>query len=256
VRNAPPTFIISGGKQKCTMHDFGCPEGCQYITLNKRVLLKTNMLRRKEKEPKTFRSRVWRRKDFKKALESVYMLGSELENCTFEPEAGSMSKNIETTLRANPNLRQEDVVEEPDPEAYFNKLGKNFETSHPEVYKAGVLKRARLKYMQGKYEEAMNTLSEGFNINSIKKRFDPKFMKHLAGDLFLKIKQERQAKEKAEANKASGVSFLNKRIQREEPESQKKKPEEDFDNKKLLFILREAFDLIEIIEKRKKESEK
>jgi hypothetical protein len=75
------------------------------------------------------------------------MLGSEIDNCTFEPEAGSMSKNLGAALQANPNLRREGFLEEPDPEAYFTKLGKNFESSHPEVYKAGVLKRARLKYM-------------------------------------------------------------------------------------------------------------
>lgn len=74
------------------------------------------------------------------------MLNSELENCTFEPEAGSMSKYIDAALKVNPNLEREGLLNEPDPEAYFNKLGKNFEQSHPEVYKAGVLKRAKLKY--------------------------------------------------------------------------------------------------------------
>ena len=74
------------------------------------------------------------------------MLGSELENCTFEPEAGSMSKYIDSALQANPNLAREGFLSEPDPEADFNKLGKNFEASHPEVYKAGVLKRSKLKY--------------------------------------------------------------------------------------------------------------
>lgn len=105
------------------------------------------------------------------------MLNSELENCTFEPEAGSMNKNIPLVLSANPNLQKEGFVEEPDPEAYFSKLGTNFETSHPEVYKLGVLRRARLKYSQGKYEEAMNILYDGFNVDSIKRRFDPNFLK-------------------------------------------------------------------------------
>ena len=56
-----------------------------------------------------------------------------------------MSKNIDITLQANPNLRREGFLDEPDPEAYFKKLGKNFESSHPEVYKAGVIKRAKMK---------------------------------------------------------------------------------------------------------------
>jgi hypothetical protein len=49
-------------------------------------------------------------------------------------------------LKANPNLRKEGVFDEADPEAYIKKLGANFEKSHPEVYKAGVLKRAQLMY--------------------------------------------------------------------------------------------------------------
>lgn len=84
-----------------------------------------------------------------------------------------MSKNMNDTLRANPNLGNSEIVKEPEPDAFFLKLGKNFERSHPEVYKAGVLKRARLKYTQGKYEESMNTLAEGFNIASIRRYFDP-----------------------------------------------------------------------------------
>lgn len=166
-----------------------------------------------------------------------------------------MSKNLSTTLNVNFNLRNNGYDNEPEPEAYFSKLGKNFETSHPEVYKAGVLKRAKLKYMQGKYEEAMNTLCEGFNIESIRRRFDPKYMKRFAAEALLRARNERQAKEREEEEKKS-VSFLGRKIQKDAPESQKKKPEEDFDNKKLISVLREAFDLMEIIENRKKDAEK
>ena len=123
------------------------------------------------------------------------MTNSDIQNCTFEPEAGSMSKNLELALRANPNLRKEGFLDEPDPEAYFTKLGKNFESSHPEVYKAGILKRAKLKYSQGKYEEAMNQLCDGFNIDSIKKRYDPNYMKRFMAELLLKKKNERLKKE-------------------------------------------------------------
>ena len=48
------------------------------------------------------------------------------------------------------------------------------------------------------------------------------------------------------------LSALNK----DEHESQKKRSEEDFENKKLVPILKEAFDLITIIENRKKDAEK
>ena len=104
LRNAPPTFILPGGK-RCHMHQYTCPEDCQYTTLNQKVLLKKNVTRRHQKDPKSFRSRVWRRTDFKKALNSVFMLSSDMANCTYEPEANSLSKNIDTAIRANPNFR-------------------------------------------------------------------------------------------------------------------------------------------------------
>jgi hypothetical protein len=125
-------------------------------------------------------------------MKDILMMNSELDNCTFEPEAGSLSKNIEVTLQANPNLRKEGYTDEPDPEAYFSKLGKNFESSHPEVYKLGILKRAKLKYSQGKYEDAINILYDGFNIDSIKKRYDPNFMKRFMAEALLKKKTERE----------------------------------------------------------------
>ena len=175
-------------------------------------------MKRKQKDPLPYRSRVWRRKDFKDALKKVYMLGSELENCTFEPEAGSMSKYIDAALQANPNLAREGFLSEPDPEAYFNKLGKNFETSHPEVYKAGVLKRSKLKYSQGKYEEAMNGLCEGFNIESLKMHYNPKDMKKFFGELMKKKREERLKKEEEEKKAKSGVDFR-QRIVKDAPES-------------------------------------
>ena len=46
------------------------------------------------------------------------------------------------------------------------------------------------------------------------------------------------------------------RLVKDEHESQKKRPEEDYENKKLIPILREAFDLVMMMEQRKKEAEK
>ncbi len=87
-----------------------------------------------------------------------------------------MGKNLNKVLEVNPNLRREGYTDEPDIDAFKEKLGMNFEKSHPEVYKAGKLKKAKLLYNQGKYSDAMTQLEDGFNIESIKKRYDPKFM--------------------------------------------------------------------------------
>mmetsp|Transcript_39496 Transcript_39496/g.37964 ORF Transcript_39496/g.37964 Transcript_39496/m.37964 type:complete len:83 (-) Transcript_39496:1896-2144(-) len=82
-------------------------------------MLRSTVQKKEEKEPGAFRSRVWRRKEYKTQLNKVLMLNSEIANCTFEPEAGSMGKFHEKTLQVNPNLRREGFLEEPDPEAYF-----------------------------------------------------------------------------------------------------------------------------------------
>ena len=44
----------------------------------------------------------------------------------------------------------------------------------------------------------MNILYEGFNIESIKRRFDPHYMKRLIGDQMKKKKEERLSKEREE----------------------------------------------------------
>lgn len=137
------------------------------------------------KDPNTYRSRVWRRKDFKNALDKVLMLNSEQANCTFEPEAGSMSRTIDIALKANPNLRKDGLIDEGDPEAFVKKLGSNFEKSHPEVYKAGVLKRALLMFKEGKFEDALKRLYDGFNVDSIKKHFDPHYMRRFFAEALI-----------------------------------------------------------------------
>jgi len=90
MKNPAPTFLISSG--------------CTYATFNKKVVLRTQRMKRHFKEPSSFRSRVWRRRDFKDALDKVLMLNSEKENCFFEPEAGSMSRTVGLALKAVPNL--------------------------------------------------------------------------------------------------------------------------------------------------------
>jgi hypothetical protein len=155
-------------------------------------------MKRKYKDPNTFRSRVWRRRDFKNALKQVLMSRSDIENCTFEPEAGTMSKYMDFAMRHFPDLRREELTNEPDPESYVKKLGKDFITSHPEVYKAGVLKKAKVVYKKGLLEQALNIMYEGFNIDSIRKRYDPKYMKRFIAEQIIKKRQEREAREREE----------------------------------------------------------
>lgn len=54
------------------------------------------------------------------------MLNSEKENCVFEPEAGSLSRTIGFTLKKlNKDFNLGGMLNEPDPEEYVKKLGKD-----------------------------------------------------------------------------------------------------------------------------------
>ena len=64
-----------------------------------------------KKDPTAWRSRAWRRKDMSKKLKLVFMQFSEIENCKFEPQCGSLASNNE----------KEAVAGE-----YFDKFGPNF----------------------------------------------------------------------------------------------------------------------------------
>jgi len=107
-------------------------------------------------------------------------------------------------------------------------------------------------YREGKFDDALKRLYDGFNVESIKKHYDPNYMKRFFAEQLLKEKAKRLAANKTSA--AGGLARID--ALKDEPESQKKRPEEDYDNKKLLPILKEAFDLITTIEDRKKDMQK
>ena len=83
-------------------------------------------------DPKTWRTRVFRRQDYKMKIKNIFMKISEIENCTFEPETGALNRNwkhiINTTKE--PRLKQESI-----PGEYFNRMGENFCKSDPQIYK-------------------------------------------------------------------------------------------------------------------------
>ena len=55
------------------------------------------------------------------------------------------------------------------------------------MYKAGVLKRAQFMFREGKFADALKRLYDGFNVESIRKRFEPQEMKKMiVANLFKK----------------------------------------------------------------------
>lgn len=123
----------------------------------------------------------------------------------FEPEAGSMSRTIDLALKANPNLRKDGFLSEPDPMAFVQKLGSNFDKSHPEVYKAGMLKRAQFMFREGKFDDALKRLYEGFNVESIRKRYEPQEMKKLIVQNLFKKKDNSATRPVTGAQRIDGL---------------------------------------------------
>lgn len=83
---------------------------------------------------------------------------------------------------------------ESDHTSYIAKLGKNFDKSHPEVYKAGKLKKAKMEAKSGNYEKALIILGEGFNIDSLNRRFNANYLKQkLVLETMAKKRAEREA---------------------------------------------------------------
>lgn len=76
-------------------------------------------------------------------------------------------------------------------------------------------------------------------------------MQRFMAEALLKERAKRLSKEREAVGGLTKIEAL-----KDQHESQKKKAEEDFDNKKLVPILKEAFDLITLIEDRKRETEK
>ncbi len=97
----------------------------------------------------------------------------EQKNCTFEPEVAALKYVIDKNKRQPEFYKM--MAGESGPNSYASKHDDNFKKSHPEIYKSGKLRKAELYYKQGDYQKAMSVLSEGFNIYSLRRYFEPGF---------------------------------------------------------------------------------
>lgn len=86
-----------------------------------------------------------------KRLQNVFMQFSEIENCTFEPETGTMNRN---------KIDNTEFV----PGEFFTKMGMNLTNSNPKIYKQGCIKQARRLLAAGESDKSMTAMHSGFNI--------------------------------------------------------------------------------------------
>lgn len=68
------------------------------------------------------------------------MLESEAENCTFEPQTGSLAPFVSLAIKKYPGVSKYYTKESVGISEFAKSMGNNFQDRHKEVYKEGVLK--------------------------------------------------------------------------------------------------------------------
>lgn len=185
------------------------------------------------------------------------MTNADQLNCKFEPATGSLADQSHATVEVRKMFE-----EEASSEAFTAKLGANLGKLHPEVLKKGKLKQAQHLAKQGEFAKAKSTLSDAFNILSLKRRFDPKFQRQLAVKQAMqagkadRVNAAEAAKVGLSAENATRSALVDKLAHmREKVEDQQVRvPPEDFENKKLFPVLEAAYDLVALVESREAEA--
>jgi hypothetical protein len=148
--------MVAGTSKRCTIHEFGCPEEpCSYRTHNKKIVMTANLASKNAKQTMAARSRVFYREDYKKEMNKIFMSNDDQINCRFEPIIGSLDPKFWTITKEPPQHLKETAETE---QAFNEKHGDNLKKTHPEIYKKGVLKKARGQYNHGEYSRALNTM--------------------------------------------------------------------------------------------------
>ena len=234
---------------------FIIPSGVNTTTHNKKVILTKALRQKVTGVDKSTRSKIFFREDMKARLGAIFMTYDEQQNCTFEPQA---------TKYKTKNQSQEEQ-KEAGPKTYAERQGTDFQIACPEIYKAGMLKKAKLFKEKGKYDDAMNCLTKSFNIGSLRRNFEPDFFKKeqiqkavvkeaMASALQKKKDGDTTGKEE-DAKKKTGIEAL-AHLREEVADVQKNMPAEDFTKGKLLPILEEAYHLWKELDTRKERAEK
>lgn len=228
------------GRAVSTRPAYFVPPGISHNTHNAKIELGENLMKKHEKPRPGVKTRVWKRDDYTAAKKEILMIGDDAENCTFEPNAGSQNLHMKKILDTFPELQRDGYDQEKGLKEFVSKFGDKFSVSNPEIYKSGILKSAQSFYNAGELGDAWRKLKEGFNVESIKKYFDPHYHKKVE---IKKKKMEEKKKLIAEGKLKEDI-----KDNMEEPEEQRKMREEQFEKPKLLPILQEAYQLISEME--------
>ena len=164
IRRNPVSLLSTTGARESTKHE-------PLVAASKNIRLRQFALGKLSSkfhlQPDAARSRAFRRPDMQKRLQSVFMQFSEIENCTFEPAAGSLNPHSLKYDKKRGIAEGEFVAGE-----FFTKMGTDLINSNPEIYKKGILKRAQRLMRAGESDQSLSVLLDGFNIAKVLKHFN------------------------------------------------------------------------------------
>lgn len=164
------------------------------------------------------------------------MLNDEAKNCTFQPNSGLDNPHLGFYLERNQDTDKDRYNKHRSIKDYVSQFGENFSKANPEVFKKGILNKAQHLFAAGKYQEALNKLVEGFNMDSISREYDP--------DYFVKKEKKKILIEKRKKAREEGKEVLNlNEIEMERGDEDADRPNENMENKKLVPVLKDAFAL-------------
>lgn len=167
IRRNPVSLLATAGGRESTKHE-------PLVTASKNTRLRQFALGKLSSKfqlpPDAARSRAFRRPDMQKRLRGVFMQFSEIENCTFEPSAGSLNPH---SIKYEQKTQKRGVAEKESAAGeFFTKMGTDLINSNPSIYKKGILKRAQRLMRQGESEQSLSVLLDGFNIAKVLQNFN------------------------------------------------------------------------------------
>lgn len=164
IRRNPVSLLSTAGARESTKHE-------PIVAASKNTRLRQFALGKLSSkfniQPDAARSRAFRRPDMQKRLRSVFMQFSEIENCTFEPQAGNLNPHSLAYDKKRGIAEKDFVAGE-----FFAKMGTDLINSNPSIYKKGILKRAQRLMRSGESDMSLSILFDGFNLAKVLQHFN------------------------------------------------------------------------------------
>jgi hypothetical protein len=159
---------------KCKIHGNNCPIYCCYNTHNdmikesreKNFNSNFNIKKCKKKLEEKENLNLWKRPELQKQKQQIFMCFDDAEHCTFEPKLSKTAYQLEKDALIESRLNNDKWV---------NEMGKNFTTVRGTIYKEGILKKAKVLFSEGKYDDTIKLLEKAFDLN-VFKAYKPKFL--------------------------------------------------------------------------------